>query len=467
MLIASPSRRRAATLVAVAAWGVLGGPALAQGVTADAPYRLGFNHVRLVGSCLVGDPLATPAAVLADIAALGGQGFRHVEGADVSWWQLLELGGAIDFEGPYALDPPPATGSDSSPDCAFGPDDYLLNDLDLYGLPTLFQTGYAGVLANLDEDLAEALDAADWDRFFALSALIQTVGPSSGRSEPDAMYTPTGAELDVADPEVAAQVQAYVTAMVTAYRAGTHHWEVGNETELNTHHNDLFFAYKPRIYAELLEAVGEAARQADPGAQVVFGGLSTPPNSDGSLVNPPWHRWLDRVLNKGGGDHFDVLSFHFYPADFPDGWRSLKPTIDTLKDLLTDHDAAGKALWLTEVGIGVTDVGEEQQAGDMARMLTIAFGNGVQLVNWHTHISPGRATACATPSARPTAPPGPTSSTPPSWATLRSRTPSSRGPASTASTATSSTGATTRPARRCRGAGCSGPTRPVAPPATT
>jgi hypothetical protein len=75
------------------------------------------------------------------------------------------------------------------------------------------------------------------------------------------------------------------------------------------------------LYADMLKAVYPAVKAANPNAQVVFGGIAY----DGFTENGGIfvRRFLDDVLAAGGGDYFDVMNFHQYPA-FSTAWTNNK-----------------------------------------------------------------------------------------------------------------------------------------------
>ena len=73
--------------------------------------------------------------------------------------------------------------------------------------------------------------------------------------------------------------------------------------------------YGGGYYAEMLKAAYPAIKAADPQAQVLIGGLlldcdpTHPP--EGKDCKPS--RFLEGILNNGGGEYFDIVSFHGYP----------------------------------------------------------------------------------------------------------------------------------------------------------
>ncbi len=122
-------------------------------------------------------------------------------------------------------------------------------------------------------------------------------------------------------------------------------WEVWNEPNLE----NFWPNPDPERFLVTLRDTRDALREADPGARIVFGGLS-------QLTRPidPVH-FLEAVANKGGKGLFDAVAIHPY-ADAPGGciatvgsiYRSLKRLGLTGKDPKTDVQ-----IWITEVGWAV------------------------------------------------------------------------------------------------------------------
>jgi hypothetical protein len=121
-----------------------------------------------------------------------------------------------------------------------------------------------------------------------------------------------------------------------------HYWELGNEPDkdpdLVEHQDDEFGCwgdwddeyYGGRYYAEMLKVVYPAIKAADPQAQVVLGGLllgcdPRVPDACGTFPNAdrPSH-FLEGVLLNGGGDSFDIMSYHSYAYWTPPTWDSPK-----------------------------------------------------------------------------------------------------------------------------------------------
>ena len=135
------------------------------------------------------------------------------------------------------------------------------------------------------------------------------------------------------------------------------YWEMYNEPDSNTNVNDPTFL--PPVswgdageeYAFMLEEVYPAIKSANPQAKVVFGGIAYDwfKSDGGKFVDS----FLEDVLDAGGGDYFDVMNFHSYPA-FYQGWTNnqgpgLIEKAAVIQGILENYDLE-KPLIVTESG---------------------------------------------------------------------------------------------------------------------
>ena len=117
-------------------------------------------------------------------------------------------------------------------------------------------------------------------------------------------------------------------------------------------------------YRDLLMAAHAAVKQADPGAQVVLGGLS----------NDSWH-YLQRLYIDGAGDYFDVAAIHPYTRT-PAGVVEL---VRRFRVVMRRYGDASKPVWVTELGLpaskGRSSSKSPLQTSDtgMARFLRDSF----------------------------------------------------------------------------------------------
>ncbi|MFB9733949.1 cellulase family glycosylhydrolase [Streptomyces thermocoprophilus] len=153
-----------------------------------------------------------------------------------------------------------------------------------------------------------------------------------------------------ADPEAFA---AFAGAAARRYAPrDVHRWEVWNEPNI-----PVFWqpAPDPAAYTTLLRATSRAVRRADPSAGVVLGGLAAPDTSGRDISAPDF---LAAVLARGGGRSVDAVGYHPYTYPALPGtatgpaldWARIDRTRDSLRRLLTAHDAADTPVWITEFG---------------------------------------------------------------------------------------------------------------------
>jgi hypothetical protein len=157
--------------------------------------------------------------------------------------------------------------------------------------------------ASLDEGLAE-LSARNIRIILTLSH-----NPSWAATYP-------GGPIDRVDLD---ELVEFMTAAVAHYSVPPYnvkYWEFYNEPdcghELCGEFGFSYWGHQPDAYAEMLAAVYQPMKAVDPEAQIVLGGLAYDwwIESGGPFVEG----FLDGVLQNGGGDFFDVMNFHYYPA---------------------------------------------------------------------------------------------------------------------------------------------------------
>lgn len=188
---------------------------------------------------------------------------------------------------------------------------------------------YNGILWSEVEPVAGQRNWAALDRVLSEIALISASGAAPmvivRGTPPWAQAVPGSA----CGPVAAQQLPAFASFMgelVTRLSGPPYnvkHWEFGNEPDVDTalvpgdsqfgcwgDANDAA-GYGGARYATMLQAVYPAIKQADPQAQIIFGGLllDCDPSFDASCQPG---RFLAGVLAAGGGAYFDILSYHAY-----------------------------------------------------------------------------------------------------------------------------------------------------------
>ncbi|WP_420627293.1 hypothetical protein [Candidatus Leptofilum sp.] len=135
------------------------------------------------------------------------------------------------------------------------------------------------------------------------------------------------------------------------------YWEMYNEPDSNSDTSDPNFL--PPVswgdhgdeYAFMLEEIYPAVKAANPHAQVVFGGIAYDyfKSNGGKFVDS----FLTDVLEEGGGDYFDVMNFHSYPAFYPRWTTNQGPGLlekaNALRDILASYEL-DKPFIVTETG---------------------------------------------------------------------------------------------------------------------
>ncbi len=95
------------------------------------------------------------------------------------------------------------------------------------------------------------------------------------------------------------------------------YFEMYNEPDGNSLPEVRRWGHYGARYAQMLAAIYPAIKTANPNAKVLLGGIAYDGFEDkgGQFVRS----FLDDVLNAGGGDYFDIMNFHAYPA-FRGSW---------------------------------------------------------------------------------------------------------------------------------------------------
>jgi hypothetical protein len=227
------------------------------------------------------------------------------------------------------------------------------------------------------------------------------------------------------------------------------YWELGNEPDVDPRlvPGDQVFGcwgdeddehYGGGYYAEMLKAVYPAIKEADPEAQVLIGGLlldcdpvnlpETRPGS-GVLKDCTPSRFLEGILQAGGGEFFDGVSFHAYDLYDPTSgyfgnpnWHSgytlsgltpvLVPKIRYLKSVLATYGQSNKYLINTETSLLCGRTGDEVECnnGAHAQMktdyvvmsYTTAVAEGLAGNIWFTFDRPWRRSALTQPNGAST-----------------------------------------------------------------
>ncbi len=127
-------------------------------------------------------------------------------------------------------------------------------------------------------------------------------------------------------------------------------WEIYNEPDSVFGPQGYCFGTRGHLYPQTLRLAYEAIKEADPEAQVLFGGISYDFfTNEGGRFDPDF---LDDALAAGAGPYFDIFAFHYYPA-FAERWDAFGPGVAGKAAYLRSELARyglEKPLALTEIG---------------------------------------------------------------------------------------------------------------------
>jgi hypothetical protein len=189
---------------------------------------------------------------------------------------------------------------------------------------------------------------------------------------------------------------AYVAAVVGRYGPHGSFWnqhpnlanyaiqtfEIWNEPYYDNGDNG---DYDPGAYARLVKAAAIAGRQTDPAAHFLLAA-----ENQAQLVNGTWVWWIDALYQAVPdlNNYFDGVAVHPYGTNltslsFPtpgrayDGYEQIR-RVQAIHQEFSAHNAAGKQLWITEIGWPTCTSGSDRcttpsgQASDLTTVFTYA-----------------------------------------------------------------------------------------------
>lgn len=193
----------------------------------------------------------------------------------------------------------------------------------------------------------------------------------------------------------------FLQAAVARYSGAPYHvryWEMGNEPDAAlglVPPRSVFGCwgdpadeyYGGRAYAQMLKVAYPAIKAQDPSALVLNGGLLLDRPSGGNDTHP---RFLEGILEGGGGDYFDILSFHAYShylgprqmgnPSWPGSPTVMPAKVAFIRDLLARYGQGDKPLMNTESALQCGEPSVEcleMQAAHAARSYAEATALGL------------------------------------------------------------------------------------------
>lgn len=121
----------------------------------------------------------------------------------------------------------------------------------------------------------------------------------------------------------------FLAAAVSRYKDGPYnvkYWEIYNEPDHWETGTIGCMGNNVPEYVTLLKVAHDTIKALDPEAHILLGGLA--------MVDSVNLHFLDQVLEEGGGDYFDIVSFHFYAEQINAGYTCFDPPECTIRGLL-------------------------------------------------------------------------------------------------------------------------------------
>ena len=182
-------------------------------------------------------------------------------------------------------------------------------------------------------------------------------------------------QVDLARAEHRADAEVYIKKVVERYKDRIHHWEVGAE------------GLRSPGRLEFIRHTYGWVKEADPDAQV----LVTAVAGDSEAMFDRNMDALDKLLEGGAGDHFDLGNIHYYGLTGDDLEERIERRFGEYRALLDRH-GVDAPIWVTETGTSSHadsrlsgKSSERAQARDVVRRLVVFAAVGAERVIWHNY----------------------------------------------------------------------------------
>ncbi len=151
------------------------------------------------------------------------------------------------------------------------------------------------------------------------------------------------------------QWKSFAADVVKTNKNIIYFWEIWNEPDVN-----LFYYGKPEEYLTLLKETSQIIKRENPNAKIIV-------TLNLYSIDQDSRRFSERVLALGGGNYFDILSFHPYSGEPYIQEQSFKSQVENMKRFVSEYNNRWP-LWISEIGQPASQVSEEKQAS-LARMI--------------------------------------------------------------------------------------------------
>jgi hypothetical protein len=188
---------------------------------------------------------------------------------------------------------------------------------------------------------------------------------ASARPNEPSTYHPGNA----AEPRDIEDWHNYVRTVATRYKGRIHNYEIWNEPNLKG-----FWTGDVKQMVALTRDAARIIREIDPHAIIV----------SPSATAVAGEKWLSEFLVAGGGQHVNVIGYHFYVMPQPP--EDTLPLIRKVRQVMHENRVDEKPLWNTETGWAFPKPfpSEELGAAYLARTYLLAWSAGVQRLYWYS-----------------------------------------------------------------------------------
>jgi hypothetical protein len=226
------------------------------------------------------------------------------------------------------------------------------------------------------------------------------------RNAPDWAATYTNGPIDKVD---IGEFAEFVGSLVERYDGDglddapgspiVNHWEfynepdAGDEFRASTGHS-AYWGHFGDQYAAMLETVYPVIKEANPNANVVFGGIAYDWFEDEG--GPFVEEFLDDVLAAGGGQFFDIMNIHAYSGFTDDSEPEnpgLRKKVEYIRAKMQSH-GVDKPIIVSETGKHSNDLPDHPSSPELqARYVVVLFTQGIasdtKIVIWWMLKEPG------------------------------------------------------------------------------
>lgn len=156
----------------------------------------------------------------------------------------------------------------------------------------------------------------------------------------------------------------FVTQVVDRYQNCIHYWEIWNEPDGGGYWYGGQGAGLQDWVSHILNPGYQAVKAVDPSARVIVGSYYADTT------------WYDGVVADGGGNSFDILSFHNYT-------NTALSDVQTMQSWLNAHGMGSKPIWIGEYGYAEA-TNTTDDTNHQALLTTVLRGDGYQQAQWYT-----------------------------------------------------------------------------------